>query len=361
MRKRKIKSLKNKKSQKKSFGKLERLNIYGKTLFTLGLFGVIFASSLFTFGKITNQPNQPNQSGQDTIFTDPEVEKVAREVLGDKVVDVLNEDNTAENQKLLALADEVVAQQENGEEVKIAFENKPKKGLWGNLLTSLIGKPDTSRDEEELRREVNSLNDLTSELVSVSKHSTKLNSDNDTRLFFKKRAQQLTEEIKHQRTKIEAIQKRINDKRMQPLNEEVHSYEIEISKKRQKIEQMRRTDRRSVGYNTSVDKRSIGRNASVGNEKIQISQNRRCPSGKEWHVVDHYCMDISKTKAHCERGGGIWHGSLQTGITGCSCLEGYYWNGSKCEKKAKYLWDEILCEDIGPGDYDFGWFTIHCN
>jgi hypothetical protein len=347
MRKRKIKSLKNKKSQGVFFGKLKQGSIYGKILFALGLFGVIFASSLFTFGKIANQPSQLNQSGQDTVFTDPEVEKVAREVLGDKVVDVLNEDNTAENQKLLALTDEIVAQQENGEEVKIAFENKSKKGLWGNLLTSLIGKSDISRDEEELRREIKKLDWLKEQHML---HLFGSPTDDRERLLM-----WLEKDIRHQRSKIEAIQKRINDKRMQPLKKEVHSYEIEISKNRQKIEQMERKN--------NLNGRDIGHNAFVNNEKIQISQNRRCPLGSEWHPQTNNCIAISINKAHCESGGGIWHGSLQTGTTGCTCIKGYYWNGSGCvvikgrEKTARSSWIEKICKTLGPGDH----FIIDCN
>jgi hypothetical protein len=146
---------------------------------------------------------------------------------------------------------------------------------------------------------------------------------------------------------------------MQSLREEQHSYEIEISKNRQKIKQMERKN--------NLNKRGIKHNTPAGNRGSQISQNRRCPLGSEWHPQTNNCIAISINKAHCERGGGIWHGSLQTGTTGCSCLKGYYWNGSKClvvkgqEKTAQSSWIKKLCEPFGPGDHNFVLFSIHCN
>ncbi len=109
------------------------------------------------------------------------------------------------------------------------------------------------------------------------------------------------------------------------LNKEIHDLENQLAQAKTAKEKAELQARLREKRN----RRDILRNARDQYNEVA----RSCPPGKEWHFVDHYCMDISKNKAHCEGGGGTWHGSLVTGTTGCTCdaKPGGHWMGNHCE------------------------------
>lgn len=118
------------------------------------------------------------------------------------------------------------------------------------------------------------------------------------------------------------------------LNKEIHSLEAQLS-------QAKSAKERAILEAQLAAVRSERDNIRGARDQYQEIA-RSCPSGTQWHHADHYCIDISKNKAHCEGGGGTWHGSSVTGSTGCTCdaASGGHWMGDHCE----YGFSEVQLE-----------------
>lgn len=109
------------------------------------------------------------------------------------------------------------------------------------------------------------------------------------------------------------------------LNKEIHDLENRLAKAKTAKERAEYEAR----LREARQRRDILRNARDQYNEVA----RSCSPGLEWHFVDHRCIPISDNKAHCEHGGGTWHGSLVTGTTGCICDKkpGGHWMGDHCE------------------------------
>jgi hypothetical protein len=138
----------------------------------------------------------------------------------------------------------------------------------------------------------------------------------------------VSQEIRNTRNGLIMLATNKFNEQIAKLNKEIHALEIELSKAIAEGATARANILRA-----KIDKVTGTRNTMRKARDQYQDVARSCGPGKEWHFVDHYCIDISKNKAHCEGGGGTWHGSLVTGGTGCTCDKkpGGHWMGNHCE------------------------------
>ena len=113
------------------------------------------------------------------------------------------------------------------------------------------------------------------------------------------------------------------------LNKEIHDLENQLAQAKSAKERAELQARLSRARN----RRDTLRQAR--DQYIEIAHS--CPPKTMWHVVDHYCIEISKNKAHCEKGGGTWHQANPLTCDGsyceCKCEKspGGHWMGNHCE------------------------------
>ncbi len=135
----------------------------------------------------------------------------------------------------------------------------------------------------------------------------------------------VSQEIRNARNGLIALATAKFNNEIAKLNKEIHDLENKLAKAKTAKERAEYEAR----LREARQRRDILRNARDQYNEVA----RSCGPGLEWHFVDHRCIPISDNKAHCEKGGGTWHGSLTTGTTGCTCDKkpGGHWMGDHCE------------------------------
>ena len=102
------------------------------------------------------------------------------------------------------------------------------------------------------------------------------------------------------------------------LNKQIHKLEVQLAQAKSEKEKAEIQARMAA---------LSARRDSVRDARDQYQDiARACPPGTHWHFVDHYCIEISRTKAHCASGGGTWNGKCV-----CNAKPDGWWMGDHCE------------------------------